>query len=254
MNADTTQINPLPTSPLAGGGVNPFPASLAGGVISPALPKFLAEGGLFISSAQGWKLRSLPPPRGGAGWGLRLDETDFANQAASSAQAKRAKTMSTRLFNALRNKERRQALRNNTTPSEQKLWQVLRGKQMGVTFRRQHGIAHYIVDFYCYECKLVIELDGDSHYSDAAQEKDSVRDTYLRSIGLRVLRFTNDEVSQHIEGVYAVIERWINPLPAVQSQTSLTRPSPLTGGGVGSAVLASPQPSDKPVSVRREML
>jgi len=79
------------------------------------------------------------------------------------------------IFNKTEYKPRRQALRSNMTEPEKKLWQILRGEQMGVKFRRQHGIGHYIADFYCPELKLVIEVDGDSHESADAQAYDAVR-------------------------------------------------------------------------------
>jgi very-short-patch-repair endonuclease len=117
--------------------------------------------------------------------------------------------MTEQIFNKPRYKQRRQDLRNNATAPEQKLWAVLRGKQMGVKFRRQHGIGHYIVDFYCPERKLVIELDGESHFTDDAQVYDQERDTYLQGLGLRVLRFTNAQVVENLEGVYETIRQVI---------------------------------------------
>lgn len=104
---------------------------------------------------------------------------------------------------------RRQALRNQATLPEKKVWAMLRQQQMGVKFRRQHGIGHYIVDFYCPERRIVIEIDGDSHFSEAGQQHDQQRDAYLRSLGLSVLRFTNAQVMQDLEGVHAVIHRAI---------------------------------------------
>lgn len=118
--------------------------------------------------------------------------------------------MNQKIFNLPQYTTRRQDLRNNATQPEQKLWAVLRGKQLGVKFRRQHGIGHYIVDFYCPQCKLVIEVDGDSHYTDVAQQKDGQRDAYLQQLGLRVLRFTNQDINQNMAGVYEAIKRAID--------------------------------------------
>jgi len=118
--------------------------------------------------------------------------------------------MTDKIFNRPEYITRRQDLRNNATQPEQQLWAVLRGKQLGVKFRRQHGIGHYIVDFYCPECKLVIEVDGDSHYTDAAQQHDRQRDAYLQQLGLRVLRFTNEEINQNMAGVYEAIKQVID--------------------------------------------
>lgn len=118
--------------------------------------------------------------------------------------------MTDKIFNLPQYITRRQNLRNNATQPEQKLWAVLRGKQLGVKFRRQHGIGHYIVDFYCPQCKLVIELDGDSHYTETAQQQDAQRDAYLQSLDLRVLRFTNQDITQNMAGVYEMIKRVID--------------------------------------------
>lgn len=76
---------------------------------------------------------------------------------------------------------------------------------MGVKFRCQHGIGDYIVDFYCSECSLVIELDGDSHFTLAGTEYDCARDKYLKEIGLRILRFTNTDVIQNMDAVMTAI-------------------------------------------------
>ena len=118
--------------------------------------------------------------------------------------------MSPKIFNIPQYTTRRQELRNNATQPEQKLWATLRGKQLGVKFRRQHGIGHYIVDFYCPERKFVIEVDGDSHYTDVAQQNDLQRDAFLQQLGLRVLQFTNQDINQNMAGVYEVIKRAIN--------------------------------------------
>ncbi len=140
-------------------------------------------------------------------------------------------------------------MRTNATSPEQALWQMLRGKQMGVKFRRQHGIGHYIVDFYCSEQKLVIEVDGDSHFTDDAQEYDQIRDAYLQGLELTVLRFTNEQVMQNLVGVCEIIGQVIegkhslptcgkNPLPT----------SPLAGGGARNTPLV-PSPAKGRVRV-----
>jgi len=93
-------------------------------------------------------------------------------------------------------------LRCNLTGPEQKLWFHLRGRNLlEYKFRRQHGIGMYIVDFYCPEKKLVIEVDGDSHNTVAQKQKDRQRDQDLHRIGCVVLRFTNEQVLTDLEGV-----------------------------------------------------
>src|SRR4051794_22135472 len=88
---------------------------------------------------------------------------------------------------------RAREMRHEQTPAEQKLWAVVRGKQLyGHKFRRQHPIGRFIADFYCAEARLVIELDGESHA--AQQEYDAIRTAYLQAQGYRVIRFTNQAV------------------------------------------------------------
>lgn len=111
----------------------------------------------------------------------------------------------TKIFNTKNNSTLRAKLRNNMPEPERRLWSRLRRKQLGVKFRRQFGIGQYIVDFYCPEKRLVIEIDGDSHFHDLAEDSDKARDDYIKSLNIRVLRFTNLEVMQNIDGVLLVI-------------------------------------------------
>ena len=88
------------------------------------------------------------------------------------------------------------------TPPERKLWKVLRGEQLGVKFSRQHPIGPYIADFYSREAQLVVEIDGVAAHSGAeAFEYDRARDTYMESLGLRVMRIPASEVEHNLEGV-----------------------------------------------------
>jgi len=87
-------------------------------------------------------------------------------------------------------------LRQNLTPSEQLLWQELRKKNGGCRFRKQYPVNRYILDFYCHECRLAIEIDGEVHKS--RQDYDEYRDKYLESIGITTLRFSNDEISNNL--------------------------------------------------------
>ena len=93
-------------------------------------------------------------------------------------------------------------LRSNMPGPETRLWSRLRARQLqGLKFRRQHGIGPYIVDFYCPERSLVIEVDGDSHADTDQIVKDQLRDTYFRSLGLRVIRYFNDDIVKNLAGV-----------------------------------------------------
>ncbi len=92
--------------------------------------------------------------------------------------------------------------RSNPTKAETKIWrEILRMRQFAqYKFLRQKPIGGYIVDFYCSELQLVIEIDGDSHAETV--EYDQERTRFLNSLGLQVIRYTNDEINQNIEGVY----------------------------------------------------
>jgi len=97
-------------------------------------------------------------------------------------------------------------LRKNATSAESRLWHFLRNRQLGgYKFRRQHVFHGYILDFYCPEAKLAIELDGSGHLEEPQVEYDQVRTAALNGFGLRVLRFWNNEVFEQIETVLGVI-------------------------------------------------
>ena len=95
-----------------------------------------------------------------------------------------------------------QHLRKNMTDAEKMLWLKLRRKQLkGYQFYRQKIIGKYIVDFYCPKANLVIELDGGQHYSETGRAKDRTRDDVLREMGIKVLRFSDREVFENMDGV-----------------------------------------------------
>ena len=83
------------------------------------------------------------------------------------------------------------------TPAEKLLWQEVRANKLGVRFRRQQVIQGFIVDFYCHKSALVIEVDGDIH--DLQQEEDVRREKALSALGLRIVRFKNDQVVKDAE-------------------------------------------------------
>jgi very-short-patch-repair endonuclease len=105
-------------------------------------------------------------------------------------------------------------LRRKMTPSEKKLWQRLRNHKIaGLKFRRQHPIRWYISDFYCHEARLVIEVDGPIHQNADQAEHDRKRDGVMEDLGIKVLRFSNDQVRYHLHDVLkeiknAAIIRW----------------------------------------------
>ncbi|WP_374090952.1 DUF559 domain-containing protein [Methylomicrobium lacus] len=110
-------------------------------------------------------------------------------------------------------------LRQQSTDAEQWLWQALRDRRMaGMKFRRQHPINPYVLDFYCHELKLAIELDGGQHNSDPGRARDRQRSRFLEQQGIRILRFWNNQVFQEAESV----------LEAIFRAVTVNRPSPLT--------------------------
>ena len=105
-------------------------------------------------------------------------------------------------------KELARQLRNNSTLSEVLLWNHLKGTQMmGYDFHRQKPIDKYIVDFFCHELMLAIEIDGSSH--DLKEEIDVYRQKRLESMGVRFLRFDDKDVRKNLGGVLCVIMEWI---------------------------------------------
>ncbi len=93
-------------------------------------------------------------------------------------------------------------LRKNMTDAERLVWTKLRMKQLkNSQFYRQKIIGNYIVDFYCPKAKLVIEIDGGQHYMDEGKKKDKKRDSYIKKLGLKVLRFSDRDVLKNISSV-----------------------------------------------------
>ncbi len=108
-------------------------------------------------------------------------------------------------------KETRQALRNNPTRAEQLLWKQLKGKKLKNTkFRRQHSIANFIVDFYCAEKKLAIEIDGGIHDRADIKMKDAEKTKTLDYYSIRLLRFNNEEIFDNMNNVLKTIEQHIS--------------------------------------------
>jgi very-short-patch-repair endonuclease len=120
------------------------------------------------------------------------------------------------LFNAKRQKLKRQMLRNNATPAEKRLWSYLRNSQLlGRKFRRQQGIGPYIVDFYCPKEKLAVELDGEIHSTSEARQYDQERDTFIHDHGIITIRFRNEEVFNDIDSVLQTIAKHFRTSSAV---------------------------------------
>lgn len=103
--------------------------------------------------------------------------------------------------------EKARALRKNSTKAEDKLWQAVRNRKIdGLKFRRQHPFEKFILDFYCPEKNLVLEIDGDYHLTSEQIEYDQNRTGFLEQHGLKVLQFTNEEVENTLDTVLARIK------------------------------------------------
>ena len=122
--------------------------------------------------------------------------------------------------------QRAAELRNIVTPAETSLWQSLHINKWKVKFRRQHPIGHYVVDFYCHSLKLVIEIDGDIHTREDVKKNDAERENYLRSLGLTILRFTNEDVFKSRSGLLDTIAETINFLTIKMDMGNLHSNSP----------------------------
>ena len=115
-------------------------------------------------------------------------------------------------------------LRARQTDCEWLIWQKLRARQLlDLKFRRQHPCPPYVIDFYCVELQLAIELDGSQHFTAEQQASDQRRSLYLAGLGVVVLRFDNRQVLQEMEGVLQGI--WL------QAQQLLKSPSPQPSPG-----------------------
>src|SRR5580692_11066238 len=118
-------------------------------------------------------------------------------------------------------------LRGTPTDAEIRLWSRLRRKQLdGFRFRRQQPIGRYIVDFFCPEAKLIIEVDGGQH-----ADEDSKRSDWLTERGYRVIRFWNNDVLANTEGVLLSILEALRAPPPTRPTLSASADLPLKGGG-----------------------
>ena len=113
-----------------------------------------------------------------------------------------------RTFNRKYLKNRRKELRNNPTQAEAFLWGYLKGSKLdGRKFRRQVSIRSFIVDFYCPEENLVVELDGDPHFNEEVKKYDENRTKKISEEGIKVIRFENQEVLLNLNSVLSEIKR-----------------------------------------------
>ena len=118
----------------------------------------------------------------------------------------------TGIFNKESTKIKRRKVRTDMTTPERQLWKCIRNDSLGVRIRRQYGIGKYIVDFYSPKLKLVIEIDGDDHYTDSSKRYDSIRTDYMNSIGIKVIRYTNQDVMINLDAVVSDLQRVIDEI------------------------------------------
>ena len=152
-----------------------------------------------LPAGEGAGVRAAPPDRAAVSDSLPADLRDFARE-----------------------------LRRRTTDAETLLWRLLRNRLMaGAKFRRQHPLPPYVLDFYCHDAGLAVELDGGQHNEAAGRRHDARRDAFLAQKGIRVLRFWNHEVLNQTEAVLEAIYAAMDQAP---SRVEPSPPPPLPGG------------------------
>ncbi|MDD4902116.1 MAG: endonuclease domain-containing protein [Patescibacteria group bacterium] len=114
-----------------------------------------------------------------------------------------------KIYNIKSQKQLRQKLRNERPVSERLLWSQLRNSQLGYKFRRQQGVGKYIVDFFCPELKLVIEIDGATHETEEEIKQDKIRQIFLESLGLKILRYRNLEIKEGLGGLVQYLIKFL---------------------------------------------
>ncbi|UCD29337.1 MAG: DUF559 domain-containing protein [Planctomycetota bacterium] len=133
----------------------------------------------------------------------------------------------TRIYNRTSEKSNRRELCRQMPRAEVVLWSRLRRRQiLGYKFRRQYSVGPYVLDFYCSEIKLAIEIDGDSHFGDGAEVRDAKRQLYIKSMGIEFLRFNNIYVFKNLDEVVDMIAETI-----INMKNNNPPQSPLVKGG-----------------------
>jgi very-short-patch-repair endonuclease len=118
---------------------------------------------------------------------------------------------------------RARQLRKQMSPAEARMWDYLRAlKSDGFHFRRQVPLGHYYADFACHHAKLIIEIDGDTHFTRAGIKHDLVRDIFLRGEGYRTIRYTNTDVLQNMDGVVTHLLSRLAEVPLRPGVTELS--------------------------------
>ena len=118
----------------------------------------------------------------------------------------------TKHYNKKSEQEKRRTLRNNATYCEKIVWLHLRKKQLGYRFLRQYSVDHFVIDFYCPELKLAVELDGDVHEIPNQKFYDKARQKYLEKFGIKFIRIKNEEFLGNPNKAFSKIETFIKEL------------------------------------------
>ncbi len=113
----------------------------------------------------------------------------------------------TKHYNKSSEKEKRRKLRQNQTNAEELVWRYLRNKQMlGYKFKRQYSVDHFVIDFYCPELKLAVEVDGESHNNPEQKEYDVQRQKYLEEFNIKFVRIKDEDLFGNPNQAFMIIE------------------------------------------------
>ena len=108
----------------------------------------------------------------------------------------------TKVYNKNTEKDKRRSLRQDIVKAEKVIWGKIRNRQIeDCKFRRQYSVDKFVIDFYNPILKLAIEIDGESHFEEGAAEYDRERQSYIESLGIKFIRFTNNDVYENLDGV-----------------------------------------------------
>jgi len=147
-------------------------------------------------------------------------------------------------YNRTEVKAKRRALRQSETIAEKNMWSQLRNRQfLGLKFRRQYSVDKYIIDFYCPEYKIAIELDGSIHNLEEVKQNDSIRQKHIEKYGIKFIRITNEEYLGNSNKTFQKIEEEIDK---IIKQTEQLRQRILKKSFEGK--LVSQDPNDQPAS------
>lgn len=121
------------------------------------------------------------------------------------------------VFNATRMKERRKWLRKKPTEFEEMLWKELKNKRLGFKFKRQYSLGNFVVDFFCKEQKVAVELEGEIHQRKDVKKYDDYRFKYFQALGVKTVRVKNEQVTESLGEVLDTIRLNLTPSPSPDS-------------------------------------